>query len=665
MRNLYKIVYSIVFLLAASCAKEAFWNQETVVEMGRITGQLLSDEDQSPLKGIKILFERQTKANGGQAFIDTVATNEEGKFEYEIPFPNKVHVTIRDTGRYALDETFVEVLEKKDYPINLVSHPRFGVAPVKVTVIDTETDLALEEVNVSLLVRETATEQYSLVETLKTDEQGKVSFEKVAFPVLYKVRVEESKDRYVLDSLAGKVDKKAGVDVRLQIEPLFGEHAPVTIRTISEGGEAMANVGLVIKHKQDGKETFTVIDDLKSDAQGVLQTTLPYPSDAEISVFDNGNYFPVVQLARIVKGENSIQLTVKPIPPTTDVTINVLQSGTTTFLETVPVNVYERELGTSNAFTLLGKYISVNGIIKVENVDYPKELKIENAQNLGAHVAEDKAVLVNVPDYNPLTVTFSRPLVDNYMLLGNTSASTSARLRFADLGLYNDPAIFGANINQELTFQVKVKLVVSGQYNPSIGGTVSHYNANDGGNNEGFGFMHGNHSASPNWRFKFGKKMLASNPNTVVEGGDWVTLTAVIRKNGTRRKIFLYTNGVADASADLPADRTAVVGATAADMIFGRGPNQFGAGSMINYIKDFRIYNAALSDAYIAANACNDFIAPNDPNNANLIGYWPMNEGRATTFKNFSTYPGASGKDLALDDITNKSYKTIDRKNCN
>lgn len=85
---------SLVFMAIVACKRDDYWNQTTVVQRGSISGTLSNTDDNTPLKGVKILFERQTKSNGEQTFVDTVSTDEKGLFNYDVPYPNKVKVSI-------------------------------------------------------------------------------------------------------------------------------------------------------------------------------------------------------------------------------------------------------------------------------------------------------------------------------------------------------------------------------------------------------------------------------------------------------------------------------------------------------------------------------------------------------------------------------------------
>ncbi|MBB2954285.1 hypothetical protein [Sphingobacterium sp. JUb56] len=220
-KNIFYTIFCALITLGA-CKRDDFWNQTTEVNRGTISGILTNTDDNSAFKGVKILFERQTKGDGSRTFVDTVATDAQGSFKYEVPYPNKVKVSIRDTGRYHLDETYVELTEKKDYPIHLKSFPRFGESSIEVLLQD-ENNQPVEGARIALLVRESANESYSVVDTIHTSVTGKVLFDKIAFPVQYKVRIAERGAAYDLDSLEARLLSKDKDQQVLSTRKKFGQ----------------------------------------------------------------------------------------------------------------------------------------------------------------------------------------------------------------------------------------------------------------------------------------------------------------------------------------------------------------------------------------------------------------------------------------------------------
>ncbi|SKB54560.1 putative lipoprotein, rSAM/lipoprotein system [Sphingobacterium nematocida] len=313
MKRIYQyIIFGFVGLLIFACAKEGLWNQNTEVpesEKGTITGQLINDDNNQPLKGIKILFERQTKKDGSNTFVDTVSTDVEGKFSYSVPFPNKVRLVVRDTGRYHADTTFVEVLEHRDYPIVMNSHPRFGTSNISVKLLN-ENELAMEGVSIALYTRESSLESYSAVDTFLTDGQGNVYFKDVAFPVRYKVAVAEKEVAYDMDAVEGFLQTKDDLNLTLHSRAKFGKADVKLVAKYFYTNTIATNVEVSISSKSILDENFSTPRITTLNANGELNLPgIIYPSEIKIAA-TNATAFPFVSTTVIVEESNAKQ----PIP---------------------------------------------------------------------------------------------------------------------------------------------------------------------------------------------------------------------------------------------------------------------------------------------------------------------------------------------------------------
>jgi sugar lactone lactonase YvrE len=279
----------LLFLaLLAACAKDALWNQDSEIpdsKKGTILGQLINEEDGKPLKGIKILFERQTSADGGQSYIDTLSTDTEGKFSYKVPFPNKVRLVVRDTGRYMADTAAVEVLEQKNYNVAMNSHPRFGVSSFVVSVVDENTQPITgegERLKVGLFVRESSDENYSLVEDKVIDTDGKVVFENVAFPVQYKIALIGNEYAYDLSATEGKLLTKDPLNITLQSKLNFAIGDITLVAKYFFTDEVAADIPVKIYTKSVFDTEF-VLREVVLDANGkITLPNLEYPLTVRI-----------------------------------------------------------------------------------------------------------------------------------------------------------------------------------------------------------------------------------------------------------------------------------------------------------------------------------------------------------------------------------------------
>jgi len=169
-KNLFLIALFIL-TFSYSCKKDAFWNdvkEIPVTQKGTIKGIIRNNDNNTPIQGLKVILQRSISKNE-ISFVDTVSTDADGTFSLAVTFPNIVKISIKDTSRYTPDFTTVEVLAHKDYPIELYTQPKYGVANLKVRVLNKVSTESLAGVKVALLLRETLTEDYAVVDTIVSD----------------------------------------------------------------------------------------------------------------------------------------------------------------------------------------------------------------------------------------------------------------------------------------------------------------------------------------------------------------------------------------------------------------------------------------------------------------------------------------------------------------
>lgn len=304
MKNYLNFGILILLLIIGSCAKDALWNQDVKVEHARLVGQLTNEDDEKPLKGVKIIIERQTQANGANTFVDTISSDHEGKFEYELPYPNKVRLVVRDTGRYQADTALLEVFEKKDYEVAMRSFPRFGYTSIIGKVSDKLGD-AMENLRVSLSVRETVDEDYSLVETLKTNKTGQVKFEEIAFPVYYKIELAENPLAYEQVIIEGKAETKEPINIDMQTYEKFGK-GDFSLKAIHYHSQrSVRNEAVMISYKGARDEEYSPFEEVIIDDEGILlMENVEYPVDVKIKATGVGIPFEEVALSL---GEDHLQ----------------------------------------------------------------------------------------------------------------------------------------------------------------------------------------------------------------------------------------------------------------------------------------------------------------------------------------------------------------------
>ncbi|MNK26546.1 Type I phosphodiesterase / nucleotide pyrophosphatase [compost metagenome] len=207
----------------------------------------------------------------------------------------------------------------------------------------------------------------------------------------------------------------------------------------------------------------------------------------------------------------------------------------------------------------------------------------------------------------------------------------------------SNAAIYNLGLTGEYTLEFRLRIQAFGTQNSTI-----FFKSNSPANtNPGWWFIH--NGSNGTWRFAIRRATggtartvnsatLNAVPAMVVN--KWYTLAARIYMQGSKRFMILFQDGV---KASEPLEITGEDITTPADLFAG-WKSGFG-GNTNQTISNIRIWNTALPESKILEDVCADGVSSSDPYYANLIGYWPCNDG-LSHFKNYS--PLAEGKDLEL-----------------
>ncbi len=153
--------------------------------------------------------------------------------------------------------------------------------------------------------------------------------------------------------------------------------------------------------------------------------------------------------------------------------------------------------------------------------------------------------------------------------------------------------------------------------------------------------------------FKNGYEICGAN----LSGDTWHDLTAVVEYKADGKKyVRIYTDGVqgvtnnvgvvgVGGSVENPAAKEVQLPGrpnfdNTAQLRLGYAPGEINGslGKIDVNLAEFKIFNRALSDATIKQFSCDPSIDPSHPNFANLIGYWPLNEGVGTKMGDTGPY---------------------------
>ncbi|MGN6402108.1 MAG: DUF4983 domain-containing protein [Flavisolibacter sp.] len=206
------------------------------------------------------------------------------------------------------------------------------------------------------------------------------------------------------------------------------------------------------------------------------------------------------------------------------------------------------------------------------------------------------------------------------------------------------------------TIQCKVKVPPGDYYYPAILGKRASF---DGGQVGWVFFLEGNI-----WQINMSQ---AGNGNRQVAGGviadgQWHTLTAVIRQEGSARNVYTYTDGVPGGGKTNIADWGDMSSTTPLTAGYIPGSRYGGSYSPNDFrVTDIRLYNTDLSADYIAGNYCKTDVPEDDPYHDNLLGFWP-----ATTVSPDKQMPDLSGNNnpMTVDSYNPGSFSDITSTVC-
>ncbi|MBE9600451.1 alkaline phosphatase family protein [Pedobacter sp. MC2016-24] len=242
-------------------------------------------------------------------------------------------------------------------------------------------------------------------------------------------------------------------------------------------------------------------------------------------------------------------------------------------------------------------------------------------------------------DFKPLEI--NAPVVIDGVKF--SAGTILARLPAADAAQYN----LGAT--GEFTIEFKLRVHAFGTLNaPIFFKTSSPANTASGwwfvhdGSNGGWRFALKGSQSSPAQSTKtvYSKDLGTAGPPKMTTD-QWYTLAAKIYMLAGKRYMIIYQDGV---KASNPMEITGQDVSNAIELIAGW---KSGYGNNANQsVANIRFWNTALPDSKLLEDACAAGVSPSDPYYANLIGYWPANDG-LSYFKNYS--PLAIGKNMKLE----------------
>jgi hypothetical protein len=209
----------------------------------------------------------------------------------------------------------------------------------------------------------------------------------------------------------------------------------------------------------------------------------------------------------------------------------------------------------------------------------------------------------------------------------------------------NDRGLYDAGVSKDFTVQMDVKFNVSTSYP----GFLSKSTAMNGGNFTGWLWM----QSGGSWGIVFGgtqnggngkNQISGANGSVQINDGAWHKLTMAVKTTGgstpTARTVTAFIDGEQTVSGNILGNKSISVEES---LRVGYRMVDGGGGALNHYAANLTYFDIAL-DAATVKNTHTLTDIKKHPNYANLIGFWPMDEGTEGTLYNHA--PG--GHNMAL-----------------
>lgn len=222
----------------------------------------------------------------------------------------------------------------------------------------------------------------------------------------------------------------------------------------------------------------------------------------------------------------------------------------------------------------------------------------------------------------------------------------------------DDGGLYDFGETGSFTIQCKVKIPKGSYAYPAI---LGKRNSFDGGVPGWVIFLEGDL-----WQVNFGQ---VGQGNSQIKGqsiadGKWHTLTVVITQDGAARNVRTYTDGIYSGNSANIAGKGNLN--SPAPLRVGSIPGSRNGGqySPVDYfVTDIRIYDAALSEDYMSANACKISIPDTDPYKNDVLGFWPSTFENDIPKQTLTDYSG-NNKDFEINKLNAVSFSDISPNIC-
>jgi len=285
MKKPYYILILALALGLAACKKfatEAL--NDTTTEKTTLKVKVMNDKDNRLEPGVKILISRKIDASASFQVVDTVRTNAQGELTYQVPFPNLFRAEI-DTAFYKYDSKELLMQNATNGELVLHTKPKFGMATVDISVLDSASSTALADFLVNVSYRKIGTSKFIDNGSEKTNASGKLLLS-LPYPTEVKVKIGNT-TAYRPDSVSVNLPDENSKSTQLKVSTsaLFTFNATDALDL-----QYVANTSFNVYIKKTGESAFTLFKTMLTDAAGNFYLMVPQPAQVKVEMLNN-TYF--------------------------------------------------------------------------------------------------------------------------------------------------------------------------------------------------------------------------------------------------------------------------------------------------------------------------------------------------------------------------------------
>lgn len=286
MKKFYKSFQLLLLLVVVlACKKLSTDSMESVpVLKAPLNITVINDDDQLPAAGVRVIISRKISPKDNYLRVDTVRTNPKGQISYNFPYPNIFKIEV-DTAFYHKAEQILEFLSEKGGDVVLHSSPKFGMAPLDISVMDSKTALPVPDITISMSRRTSGQFAWGTAEAENVNDAGKLL---VSLPYPNEVRIAISDTvKYFPDTVIASLSNVRGAiaTLKTELKPVALELSLFCSAYGADNKKAAFGTPVKISHRKKGQTAFAEFITTVIEPDGKLKIVVPNP-DAEEFKFE-------------------------------------------------------------------------------------------------------------------------------------------------------------------------------------------------------------------------------------------------------------------------------------------------------------------------------------------------------------------------------------------